>query len=136
VAALYCRAEQPLEWPGGGNDERRLQVRCCLTQLAYDVGLTMRRFTSARRSVNSTTEKRPLPMAAIKSRWDPLKPIDKDQTVEELFQATNERGVPVAYYNSINSTPAGANATKEILPVPIPQPAVDGNPDLTIRSGW
>jgi hypothetical protein len=55
--------------------------------------------------------------------------------MEELYQAVNERGVPVAYYNSVNSTPAGADATKDILPFPIPLPPVDGNPDPT-RSNW
>jgi hypothetical protein len=55
--------------------------------------------------------------------------------MEELYQATNERGVTVAYYNSVSPTAAGADATKDILPQPIPLPPVNGNPDPT-RPNW
>jgi len=57
----------------------------------------------------------------------------KDQIMEELYEATNEHGVTVAYYNSISPTAAGA--TKDILPQPVPLPPVDGNPD-PMRSDW
>lgn len=53
--------------------------------------------------------------------------------MEELYEATNEHGVTVAYYNSISPTAAGA--TKDILPQPVPLPPVDGNPD-PMRSDW
>lgn len=53
--------------------------------------------------------------------------------MDTLYEATNEHGVTVAYYSSINSTAVGA--TKDILPQPVPLPPVDGNPDPT-RSNW